>query len=127
MGNENKSFSYTYSGATNDELEQIKIKYTKKEVNEKMKKIRALDKRVDFISTMLSISLGIFGTSFIIQSTIWIIKGITDLTVSIPMCILGILLASTVPFLHAKIYSIVKAHYAPKILALIKEVEQNQL
>ncbi len=125
MSYTNKSFSFSYSGATNDELEQIKKKYTQKEVNEKMKKVRSLDKNVDFISTMLSILFGISGTAFLVTGVTWLIKGFPSSAVSIMIGVLGIVIIAVMPFLHTKMYSLIKAHYAPEILALIKEIEQN--
>lgn len=127
MSEENKSFSYSYYGAINEELEHIKEKYTKKDVNEKMNKIRAIDNKVDFISTMLSIFSGLIGTCFLISGTIGIIKGFSETTISIVAISLGIFLISAAPFMHKKIYNKIKAHYAPKILSLIEEIEQNQL
>ncbi len=126
MSNENKSFSFSYSGAINDELEQIKEKYTKKEVNERMKHLRSLDKRVDFLTTMISISFGIFATAVLILGVIGIIKT-TSLPIGIAFCAFGILADSATPFLHFKLHNLIKAYYAPKIIALIKEIEQNQI
>jgi len=73
MSNESKPFSFSYSGAISDELEQIKEKYTPTKVNEKTKRVRSLDKRVDFSSTMLSICIGLFGTALLISGVIYII------------------------------------------------------
>ena len=127
MSNENKEFSFSYLGTLNEELEQIKEKYTQKKVNEKIKKIHALDRNVDFISTMISIFIGINGTSFLITGTIRLIKALSSVPVCIFTIILGIILIAAVPFIHTRIYNSVKAHYAPKILSLIEDIEQNKL
>lgn len=127
MSDDNNSFSFSYSGAINEELEQIKEKYTPKDVNKKTKKIHALDKKVDFTATMISIFLGIFGSAFAICGTIWIIKDIYSGFISITTTLSGVIISAMVPFIHTKIHSLIKSHYAERILALIKEVEQNGL
>ncbi len=127
MADKNKSFSYSYSGAVNEELEQLKEKYTPKEVNEKMKRIRIMDKKVDFISTMFSIFLGIIGSIFLITGTIILIKNLFSTSVCFITILIGIVTMATVPFIHAKIYNFIKQHYAPEILALIKEIEHKQI
>lgn len=125
MSNENNTFSYSYSGANNDEIRHIKEKYTPKQVDEKMKKIRLLDKSVDFFSTILSILIGIFGTCFLIGGTIIIIKELLPLTQSIALAFFGLIVIAVVPFLHSRFYNVLKKHYGPRILSLIEEIEHN--
>ena len=127
MAEKNKSFSYSYSGAVNEELEQLKEKYTPKKISEKMKKIRTLDKKVDFISTMISIFLGIAGSCILTTGVIMEIKNLFSFYVCFITILLGVMVMATVPFIHAKIYNFVKLYYAPEILSLIKEIEHNQL
>lgn len=127
MSEKRNSFSYTYSGAVNDELEHFKEKYTPKKVNEKIKKIRALDKNVDFISTMLSITTGLLGSALIIIGVIWLIKDFYSNLFGGLFTFFGIMIIAATPFLYFKIHSVIKAYYSPEILALIKEIEQNQL
>ena len=124
---DSKAFSIRYSGETNNELEQLKEKYTKKESNQKMKRLRALDKRVDFISTMTSIFTGIMGTAFTAASIICIIKDLCPLPVGVVLCISGIVIIAAVPFLHGRIHSSIKNYYSPEILTLIEEIERNQI
>ena len=126
MSEENKAFSFSYSGAYRDELEQFKEKYTKKETTEKIKKIRRLDKTVDFVSTMISIFFGLCGTALIITGCIGTIKQMAY-PESIVMLIAGIVIIASVPFLHMRFYNLVKLYFAPKILDLIKEIEENQV
>ena len=125
MSDKNKAFSYSYSAAINDELEQLKEKYTPRKTNEKLKKIRALDKRVDFISTMISILSGIGGSALIVGGVIFIIKDIYPDFAGLLMTASGMLIISAVPFIHTRIYNLIKARYAPEILELIKETERN--
>ena len=126
MNNENNSFSFSYSGATTDEFKELKEKYTPKRTNKKIKKVHFLDKKVDFYSTMISIVLGIIGICLIAIGIISKINGCFS-SMHIAAVIAGILIISTTPFLHFKIQNSIKAYYAPQILALIKEIEQNQI
>lgn len=126
MNDANKFFSYSYSGAINDELEQIKEKYTPKKTSENMRRLRALDKSVDFVSTMISVLFGLYGSAHIIIGVIWLIKDFYSNTTGAFLTVSGVLITSAVPFFHSKICNLIKAHYAPKIIALIKEIEQNQ-
>lgn len=127
MADKNKSFSYSYSGAVNEELEQLKEKYTPKKVSEKMRKIRTMDKKVDFFSTMFSIFLGIIGSIFLTIGTIILIKNLFSTPVCFITILIGVVTMAAVPFIHTKIYNFIKQHYAPEILSLIKEIEHNQL
>ena len=126
MKDDNKAFSFSYSGAAIDELEQFKEKYSPVEPEEKIKRIRALDKRVDFIATMISITLGLIGTGFLISGVIQIIKSDSGLIMGIVQTAIGLFLSAAVPFLHAKIHKRVKKYYSPQILSLIEEIEKNQ-
>ena len=123
----NNTFSYSYSGGTKTELEQFKEKYSPKQTTEKMKKIRSLDKRVDFISTMISIFIGIIGSFFLVSGTIFMIKDLLPFTAGISMAAIGLLIVTAVPFIHTSIYNLVKKHYAEQILSLIEEIEQNHI
>lgn len=123
----NNTFSYSYSGGTKTELEQFKEKYSPKQTTEKMKKIRSLDKRVDFISTMISIFIGIIGSFFLVSGTIFMIKDLLPFTAGISMAAIGLLITTAVPFIHTNIYNLVKKHYAEQILSLIEEIEQNHI
>ena len=127
MNNENNSFSYSYSGSLNEELEHIKAKYTKKETTEKIKEIRKLDKLTDFISAMTSIFIGLSGTSLIYTGTVKMIIHSLDLRLCTFLIIIGIIIITSAPFIHTKIDSIIKSFYAPEILNLIEQVEQNKL
>ncbi len=126
MSDENKSFSFSYSGKLNGELEQIKKKYSHEETDEKIKKVRALDRDVEFISTMIAIFSGLCGSTLIISGVVWLIKDHLSAFAGILFVASGVFIVSSVPFFYVKIYNSVKSHYAPRILALIKEIEQNQ-
>ena len=124
---DNKAFSFSYSAASNEELEHFKKKYSPNEPTEKIKRVRALDKRVDFITTMISIALGLCGTALLLAGAIQAIKNVFPLPYNIIILAIGLAIDSVVPFIHGKIYRKLKSYFAPQILALIREIEQNQL
>ena len=103
----------------------MKEKYTQKNSNEKIKKLRTLDKRVDFIATMISILTGILGTCFSAAGIISIIKDFHSLPAGIALSVTGFLLITVVPFMHTKIHNSIKSLFSPKILSLIEEIEKN--
>jgi len=126
MKDDNKAFTISYSGASKEELESYKEKYTPKAYTEKMRKLRAYDRSVDTIATMISILLGMAGAALLILGSIYIIKEELPTLSGVLMTFFGVAVDSSVPFVHTKIYNALKKHYAPKILALIKEIEENK-
>lgn len=127
MSEENKAFSISYSGEIKDELEQYKIKYAPRETTKKIKRLRVLDKRVDFISTMIAIAFGMFGSAIMIAGTVFLIKNVLAVFTSCMLIVPGTVILAVVPFLYSKIYSYIKNAYAPEILKLINEIEHNSL
>lgn len=127
MNDNSKSFSISYSGAANSELQKLKEKYTLNETNYMLEKVKRLDQRVDFISTILSIALGILGSALLISGTIIIIRNIHLLTLSLVTTTSGLIIVSVVPLIHSKVSQYIKKRTAPKILAMIKEIEQNNI
>jgi len=121
------SFSYSYSGATKDELEMFKEKYTPKHTTEKMKEIRSLDKRIDFIATMISIAIGLFGSVALVMGTIMLIKDQLSVPFNGVLVLGGLLIAATNHLVYGRIHNFFKSIYAPKILKLIQEIENNTL
>ena len=127
MSENEKAFLISYSGAHNDELQKIKEKYTPSRKNQKLNKVRKLDARVDFISTMISIAVGILGSVMLILGVLVIIKQRDMLLAGSLSVILGLAVVSCVPLLHFRIVECLKKHTAPKILKLIEDIEKNQI
>ena len=127
MSNKNNSFYFSYSGASNDELQHFKEKYTQTATNHKLQEIRRLDKRVDFISTMISIVLGLTGTVLLAHAVIFLLQNPDNLFSGSAAAVTGTVIISTVPIIHNKITDQIKKLMSPRILALIKEIEQNQI
>lgn len=127
MEKENNAFSISYSGAGKEELEHFKIKYMPGNTNEKMKKLRAYDKNVDLFSTLISVIIGLIGSVAVVYGTIFIIKERFYDLYGVLMLVAGLLVVSFVPVFHSRVYAFVKDFYAPKILLLIKEIEENKI
>lgn len=125
MKENNNVFSYHYSGSTNEELERFKKKYSGTEPEESLKKIRSLDKSVDSISTTISIFIGICGTALLIAGITQLLKNVFPLHFNIILMAAGLITDAAVPFIHNRIYRTLKNLFAPKILELIKEIEQG--
>ena len=125
MNENSKAFSISYSGADNDELKKLKAKYSPSQKNEPLNEIRKLDKRVDFISTMISIGLGIIGSFLLVNGIIFIVKNPDKLMWGSVSAILGLLIASVVPMLHYKVLRFIKKRIGPRILELINDIESN--
>ena len=126
MSNSNKAFTYSYSGAVNDELKEIKKKYSMEEPAKKLRRIRKLDKRVDFVSTMISIALGMIFTTVLVRGGIIAYSNQAITSSEIIQIVFGILGSSVVPFVHSKVYKLAKKHYGTEILSLVEEIEQNR-
>lgn len=127
MKDNNNSFSYSYSGATNDELQKIKEKYTVSEKNRKLNEVKRLDARVDFTATMISIAIGIIGTFLLVHGIIFIVQNPEKIFYGSAAALFGVTVAAVVPIIHFKIAAVIKKRTAPKILSLIEEIEQNKL
>ena len=119
------AFSISYSGGLKDELEQFKTKYAPKETTERMRRLRALDKKVDFIAAMVSIAVGMFGSALLIAGTVFLIKAVFTIFVSCLLIVPGTAIIAVVPFIHSRTYIFIKNLYAPEILRLIDEIERN--
>ncbi len=127
MDEKNKAFSISYSGATKDELDHYKKKYTQQEPSKNIKRIRYIDKKIDSVSAIISICCGLIGTEMLVFGGILIFKGETSLLLCGILILLGALIDSLVPFFHFKIHALIKKHYSPIILDLIKDLEEKQL
>ncbi|MGN0447320.1 MAG: hypothetical protein ACI4GC_02095 [Acutalibacteraceae bacterium] len=132
MQKSDKSFSISYSGRQDDDLSIIKAKYMKTEMDEKIKEVKRLDKSVDNYATMLSIFIGMIGTFFIstgIFNLIYFKLPFFSYAHILGMILIlcGLLICSSTPFIHYMILEKRKEKVRPKILELIKEIEENQM
>ena len=122
---ENKSFNYTYSASQQAEIDEIRRKYLPEEPKkeDKLEKLRRLDKSTEQKGTMISIIIGvvftlIFGTGIacVLQwglFAIGIVLGAVGVT--------GIIAAYPV---YKKVIEIQRAKIAPEIIKLTDELKK---
>lgn len=122
---ENKSFNYTYSASQQAEIDEIRRKYLPEEPKkeDKLEKLRRLDKSTEQKGAMISIIIGvvftlIFGTGIacVLQwglFAVGIVLGIVGMA--------GIIAAYPV---YKKVTEIQRAKIAPEILRLTDELKK---
>ena len=122
---ENKSFNYTYSASQQAEIDEIRRKYLPEEPKkeDKLEKLRRLDKSTEQKGAMISIIIGvvftlIFGTGIacVLQwglFAIGIVLGAVGVT--------GIIAAYPV---YKKVIEIQRAKIAPEIIRLTDELKK---
>ncbi len=126
----NKSFKYTYSSREQEELRKIRQKYEKGE-EDKLARIRALDKSVGQKSTVISLIVGIvgalmlgFGMSLIMTNLGDSLKlgTVTTLSLGVTLGILGAALAATAYPIYNALLKKERKAAAPEILKLTDEL-----
>ena len=127
MDDENKTFSFTYSAKQQDEVRRIQQKYLPRE-QDKLERLRELDKQAERKATMLAVTVGVIGT-------LMLGIGMTCATVlteyfipGIFIGVLGILILSLALPLYRRLVKKQREKVAPQVLALTKELmhESNQ-
>ena len=122
---ENKSFNYTYSASQQAEINEIRRKYLseKPEEEDKLEKLRRLDKSAEQKGAMISIIIGvvftlIFGTGIAcaLQWGLFVVGIILG-----GVGIAGIIAAYPV---YKKVIEIQRAKIAPEILRLTDELQK---
>ena len=118
-------FSYTYSAEKHEEIEKIRRKYTvRPDPDEKLNKLRKLDRSAELPGKIISIIVGVVGTmifggglSLVLTKEMYIIGSVTGL--------LGLAaMGSAVPICR-KITDSRRRIIAPEILRLSEEIEKG--
>lgn len=124
MNEQEKAFHYTYSAKEQEEVKKIRSRYLPKEEN-KMEKLRRLDKRAGEKATVVSLVVGIVGALLLglgmsccmVWAGAWFVPGIV-------IGVLGIALASLAYPLYERISRKEREKIAPEILRLTDELMQ---
>lgn len=133
--NQKDGFNLTYSARQQDEVRKIREKYLpcdQGEQNERLEKIRKLDRSVNVTSTVWSIMLGTVG-SLIMGigmcfamvpefSSFWGLEMPWMMIVGIPVGIVGMVMVGVAYPVYKAIYSKMKKKVAPEILRLTEEL-----
>lgn len=124
MNEQEKAFHYTYSAKEQEEVKKIRSRYLPKEEN-KMEKLRRLDKRAGEKATVVSLVVGIVGALLLglgmsccmVWAGAWFVPGIV-------IGVLGIALVSLAYPLYERISRKEREKIAPEILRLTDELMQ---
>lgn len=124
MNEQEKAFHYTYSAKEQEEVKKIRSRYLPKEEN-KMEKLRRLDKRAGEKATVVSLVVGIVGALLLglgmsccmVWAGAWFVPGIV-------IGVAGIALASLAYPLYERISRKEREKIAPEILRLTDELMQ---
>lgn len=132
MKNENESFNYTYSAPQCEEIKKIRMKYEAGEDSEdKLEKLRRLDKSATNKATTVSVSVGIIGAlllgigmSLIMTDFYEIFKLAYTVAVAIGtgVGLCGIVLVCLAYPLYNKCLKAARKKLAPEILKLTDEL-----
>ncbi|MDO5298857.1 MAG: hypothetical protein Q4F18_05465 [Clostridia bacterium] len=118
------SFSYTYSAQNQEEIERIRQKYAAPQ-EDKMARLRHLDRLVERPGTIVSISLGIAGTLMLgigmCCTMVWTSLFVPGIAVGLTG-IAGICAAYP---LYGMITRRAREKYAPQVLKLIDELSRR--
>lgn len=124
MNEQENTFHYTYSAKEQEEVKKIRSRYLPKEEN-KMEKLRRLDKRAGEKATVVSLVVGIMGALLLglgmsccmVWAGAWFVPGIV-------IGVAGIALASLAYPLYERISRKERERIAPEILRLTDELMQ---
>lgn len=124
--NEN-GFSYTYSAAQKEEIENIRKKYSPKE-EDKMSRLRRLDEGVTRKATAIAMTLGIIGTLVtgtgmsLVMTDIGAFLGDLYMMVGILIGLVGIAMVSMAYPAYVKTVKKEREKIAPEIIRLTDEL-----
>ena len=122
---ENKSFNYTYSSSQQSEIDEIRRKYLPKEPKEedKLEKLRRLDKSAEQKGTIASMIIGIVFTLIFGLGICCVLKwGL--FAVGIVLGIVGMAGIIAAYPVYKKVTEIQRAKIAPEILRLTDELQK---
>lgn len=122
----NATFTYQYSAERNKEVENIRQKYLPKGEN-KLEKLKQLDRRVKKAGIIESLCVGIFGLLiFGVGMCIGLGAIAGKMWLAVVLGIIGTIIMIPAYFIYKKISKDVKAELTPEILKLSEEIMQNQ-
>ena len=126
MENRKDTFTYTYSAAQQEEIENIRKKYMPKE-QDKMEQLRRLDQSATKKGTLISLVVGIIGCLLLgvgmCCTMVWMEQ------LFIPGIVIGVIGIAAVAVAYPAYISITKKErekIAPQILKLTEELSQPE-
>ncbi len=125
--NGQNGFSYNYSASEQEEIKKIRQKYTKNE-EDKMEKVRRLDRGVTQKAQSVSLIFGILGALVLglgmslIMTNIGASLGVFAIVLGVLLGIVGAVLIAFAYPVHNYITKIEREKIAPEILRLTEEL-----
>jgi len=117
-----ETFNYTYSAKQQEEIKQIRSKYMPKE-EDKMERLRKLDRSVTMKGTMYSIMVGVIGTLILgAGMSLALLWGDTLFVLGIIVGIIGLAVLAVAYPLFQKITKQEREKIAPEIIKLTEEL-----
>ena len=121
-------FKYTYSAPTEQErkeIESIKNQYSKSPNQNKLDRLRHLDKKVKNIPMVISLLLGIVGT-LIFGLGLSMVLEFNLLAWGVIVSLVGLIPTISAYFAYNKIFSYLKEKHSQEILELSDDLLNNQ-
>ncbi len=123
---DNKTYTYTYSASENEEAKKIKEKYSaqpKPKSEAKLEQLRKLDQGVHLFATMISLTVGIFGTClFGCGLSMVLVEKCSNFALGIAIGIVGIIILALAKPVYQFTLEKRKKKLAPKIIKLADEI-----
>lgn len=133
MENNNSSFSFSYSAKEREEIERIRNKYTQQEATseDKMQKLRDLDRRAEGRAKCISLIFGIIGSLILgtgmsfIMTELGSVLGLdftASLVIGLILGVIGMITCAIAYPVYKKTLASIKKKLAPEIIALSDEL-----
>ena len=133
MENNNSSFSFSYSAKEREEIERIRNKYTQQETpcEDKMQKLRDLDRRAEGRAKCISLIFGIIGSLILgtgmsfIMTELGSVLGLdftASLFIGLILGVIGMITCAIAYPVYKKTLASIKKKLAPEIIALSDEL-----
>lgn len=119
---EDKGFQYTYSAKEQAEIKAIRQKYVPREEN-RIEKIRQLDRHVTQKATAIAIFAGVIGTLIMGGGmSLCLVGGGGYYFLGIPLGIVGLIILAPANYVFMKVSEKEKEKIAPEIIRLTDEL-----
>lgn len=128
LKNGQNGFSYNYSAREQEEIKKIRQRYTKNEEEDKMERVRRLDRGVTQKAQCVSLIFGILGALILgvgmclIMTDIGASLGVFAIVLGVLIGIVGIVLVSFAYPIYNYITKVEREKVAPEILRLTEEL-----
>ncbi len=127
MEDNKSSFNYTYSAKEQEEIRSIRSKYSAP-VEDKMERLRALDKKATAKAQTCAITLGVIGALILgtgmslAMTNISGLSSLLSMLIGIPVGLVGIVLVALAHPVYRRVLKKARKRIAPEIIRLSDEL-----